>query len=76
MRHRYHNNTRELQVARKISDLLSDLRLDIDMVAVYMADMIGTLTLNRAIALVEAAEVLKEQEGVEIIRYGEYNDTF
>jgi hypothetical protein len=66
---KYQNNTRELQVARKISDLLSDLRLDIDIVAVYMADMIGTLTLNRAIALVESAEALKEQDGIEVIRY-------
>lgn len=74
MRHRYHN-TRELQVARKISDLLSDLRLDIDIVAVYMADMIGTLTLNRAIALIEATEALKEEQGITILRYGEYGDT-
>lgn len=67
--YRHKNHTRELQVARKISDLLSDLRLDIDMVAVYMADMIGTLTLNRAIALVEATEELKEAEGIQVIRY-------
>jgi len=66
---KYRNNTRELQVARKMSDLLSDVRLDIDMVAVYMADMIGTLTLNRAIALIEATESLKEQDGIQIIRY-------
>lgn len=52
-----------------MSDLLSDVRLDIDMVAVYMADMIGTLTLNRAIALIEATESLKEQDGIQIIRY-------
>ena len=73
--YKYRNNTKELQVARKLSDLLSDIRLDIDMVAVYMADMIGTLTLNRAIILVEAAEALKEQQGVEILRYGQDNDT-
>lgn len=66
---KYRNNTRELQVARKMSDLLSDVRLDIEMVAVYMADMIGTLTLNRAIALIEATEYLKEEQGIEIIRY-------
>ena len=66
---KYQNHTRELQVARKMSDLLSDLRLDIDMVAVYMADMIGSLTLNRAIALIEATEHLKEEQGIEVIRY-------
>lgn len=67
--YRHRNHTRELQVARKISDLLSDLRLDMDIVGVYLADMIGALTLNRAIALVEAAEAYKRQDGTRIIEY-------
>jgi hypothetical protein len=59
----------ELRVAQKIADLLSDLRLDIEMVGIYLGDFISNVTLSRAIIMIEAAEEAKEQDGIQIYKY-------
>ncbi len=60
---RRHRVTEEERVAKKISDLLSDLRLDIDKAGMYFAQMVPTVTYNRLIIFAEAAEAEKENDG-------------
>lgn len=60
---RRHRITEEERVAKKFSDLLSDLRLDLDKVGVYFARIVPTVTYNRLIIMAEAAEAEKENDG-------------
>ena len=61
---RRHRLTEEERVAKKLGDLLSDLRLDLDRVGVYFAQMSPTVTYNRLIIMAEAAEAEKENYNV------------
>ena len=61
--------SRELRVATKIADLVSDLRLDFDILGGYLADLISGVTLSRIIYMVEVAESIKKEEGIEVLNY-------
>lgn len=61
---RRHRTTEEERVAKKFGDLLSDLRLDLDKVGMYFAQIVPTVTYNRLIIMTEAAEAEKENDGV------------
>jgi hypothetical protein len=61
--------SRELRVATKIADLVSDLRLDFDILGGYLADLISNVTLSRIIYMVEVAESIKEEDGIEVLHY-------
>ena len=61
--------SRELRVATKIADLVSDLRLDFDILGGYLADLISNVTLSRIIYMVEVAESIKENDGIEVLNY-------
>lgn len=60
---RRHRVTEEERVAKKFADLLSDIRLDLDKVGLYFAQMVPTVTYNRLIIMAEAAEAEKENDG-------------
>lgn len=59
--------TKELKVANKISDLINDLTLDLDQVGIYLATN-NSVTYRRVIEIMEAAQWHKEE------RYQEVND--
>lgn len=52
--------TTEEKVAIQLSNILSDLRLDLDMVGRYIVQISPTLVYNRLITVVESAEEEKE----------------
>ena len=60
---RRHRVTEEERVAKKFADLLSDIRLDLDKVGMYFAQIVPTVTYNRLIIMAEAAEAEKENDG-------------
>lgn len=59
--------TKELKVATKISDLVNDLTLDLDQVGVYLATN-SAITYRRVMEIAEAAQWEKEE------RHHEVND--
>jgi hypothetical protein len=52
--------TQEEKVANKISDIISDTRLDLDRVGYHIAETAPTSTYNRLLLITEAAEFEKE----------------
>jgi hypothetical protein len=52
--------TDEQKVARKLSDLFSDLRLDLEMVGVYLNEISPRVTVNRILLMAEILEDEKE----------------
>ena len=52
--------TKELKVATKISDLVNDLTLDLDQVGIYLATN-NTTTYRRVMEIAEAAQYEKEE---------------
>jgi hypothetical protein len=56
--------TEEEKVANKISDIISDLRLDLDSVGYHIAETAPTATYNRLLLITEAAEFEKESRNV------------
>lgn len=60
---RRHRVTEEERVAKKLADLLSDIRLDLDKVGMYFSQIVPTVTYNRLIIMAEAAEAEKENDG-------------
>ena len=54
--------TDEERVAKKISELISDLRLDIEMVGVYLAELSPRVAIKRILLMAEIAH--EEKEGV------------
>ncbi len=56
--------TKEERVAEKISEILSDVRIDLDQVGVYLARFRPNVSYNRLMIIAESAEWEKEQEYV------------
>jgi hypothetical protein len=56
--------TEEEKVANKISDIISDTRLDLDRVGYHIAETAPTTTYNRLLLITEAAEFEKENSDV------------
>lgn len=56
--------TEEEKVANKISDIISDTRLDLDKVGYHIAETAPTTTYNRLLLITEAAEFEKENNDV------------
>jgi hypothetical protein len=57
-----HRLTDEERVAKKISDLISHLALDIEMVGVYLAELAPRVAINRILLMAEIAK--QEKDGV------------
>lgn len=54
--------TTEEKVAIQLSNILSDLRLDLDMVGKYIVQISPTLIYNRLITVTESAEEAKDKQ--------------
>lgn len=54
--------TKEEKVAIQLSNVLSDLRLDLDMVGHYLVQLSPTLIYNRLIVIADSAEQAKGNE--------------
>jgi len=52
--------TEEEKVALKISTIISDLRLDLEMVGIYLAIIVPSVAYNRFIQIAESAHHKKE----------------
>ena len=59
---RQHKLTDEERVAKKFSDLISHLSLDIEMVGVYLAELAPRVAINRILLMAEIAK--QEKDGV------------
>ena len=59
--------TKEEKVAIQLSNVLADLRLDLDLVGQYLADSAPTVIYNRLITIADSAEHTKQE------RYNHYN---
>jgi hypothetical protein len=57
---RKHRLTQEERVAKQIENLVSDLRIDLDLVGKYLADISPTMSYNRLMIIAESAEFEKE----------------
>lgn len=53
--------TQEEKIAEQIAGILSDVRLDLDQVGVYLARFKPSMPYNRLMVIAEAAEWEKEQ---------------
>lgn len=62
---RRHRLTDEEKVAMRLASLVSDLRLDIEQVGQYLAQIAPTVSYNRLITIAESAQHHKE---------GKYNE--
>jgi len=54
--------TKEEKVAIQLTNVLSDLRLDLDMVGEYLVQLSPTLIYNRFMVIAESAEQSKENQ--------------
>lgn len=54
--------TKEEKVAIQLTNVLSDLRLDLDMVGEYLVQLSPTLIYNRLITIADSAEQAKENQ--------------
>jgi hypothetical protein len=54
--------TKEEKVAIQLSNVLADLRLDLDMVGEYLVQLSPNLIYNRLIAIADSAEHAKENQ--------------
>jgi hypothetical protein len=54
--------TKEERVAIQLTNVLSDLRLDLDMVGEYLVQLSPTLIYNRLITITDSAENAKENQ--------------
>jgi hypothetical protein len=52
--------TQEERQAKKIAEILSDLRLDLDLVGFYFAQNVGSTLYNRLQIVYETAQEIKE----------------
>ena len=59
-----HRQTPEEKVAKQIENITSDLRLDLDLVGRYLANISPTITYNRLLLIAESAEFEKENINV------------
>lgn len=56
------HKSQEEKIADKVAELLSDVRLDLDQVGIYLARYSPNLSYNRLMIIAEAAEHEKERE--------------
>jgi hypothetical protein len=56
---RKHIITEEEKIAKKLSAMVSDVRLDLDSVGIYLARISPSITYNRLMLIAEAAEFEK-----------------
>jgi hypothetical protein len=59
---RRHRLTDEEKVAMRLSALVSDLRLDVEQVGEYLAQIAPTVSYNRLITIAESAQYYKEEK--------------
>ena len=59
---RKHLITQEEKVAKQIGNIVSDLRLDLDLVGIYFATVNPTVLYNRLQLIAESAEFEKENK--------------
>ncbi len=64
---RRHRLTDEERVAMRLAKEISDLRIDIEQVGQYFADIVPTVSYNRLITMAESAQYHKEEK---------YNDEY
>jgi hypothetical protein len=57
---RKHITTKEEKIAKQIENVISDLRIDLDLVGIYLARTSPTVSYNRLMMIAEAAEFEKE----------------
>lgn len=57
--------TKEEKVAIQITNILADLRLDLDMVGKYLVKLSPNVIYNRLIILTDSAEAEKEDQYIE-----------
>ena len=55
-----HRQTPEEKVAKQIENITSDLRIDLDLVGKYLANISPTISYNRLMIIAESAEFEKE----------------
>ena len=61
---RKHRLTPEEKVAQQIENITSDLRIDLDLVGKYVANISPTISYNRLMIIAESAEFEKENINV------------
>jgi hypothetical protein len=61
---RKHIITEEEKAAKKIANVVSDVRLDLDSIGVYLARYAPTVSYNRLLLIAESAEFEKENVNV------------
>jgi hypothetical protein len=61
---RKHIITQEEKVAKQLGNLLSDVRLDLDLVGVYLADLSPNVIYRRLQIIAEMAEYQREAKDV------------
>ena len=54
--------TKEEKVAIQLSNVLSDLRLDLDMIGYYLVQLSPNVIYNRLITITDSAEQAKEEQ--------------
>lgn len=54
----------ELRIANKLSDLVSDLRLNLDLVGIYFSEVSNNTTFRRLSEVIESAQHEKEKQNV------------
>jgi hypothetical protein len=52
--------TPEERIAKRLSDIVSDVRIDLDLVGVYLARTSPSVPYNRLVEIVESAQYEKE----------------
>jgi hypothetical protein len=62
--------TEEEKVADKLANLVSDLRLDIEQVGVFVGRAVPATTYRRLQVITESAKHEKEQSGIRLINIG------
>lgn len=61
--------TPEEKVAQRLATIVSDLRLDLDQVGVYLARTAPNVSYNRLIEIAESAQFEKENDGFRTNQY-------
>lgn len=54
----------ELKIAKKLADLVSDLRLNLDLIGIYFSEVAPNVSFRRLVEIVESAEQEKEKRDV------------
>jgi hypothetical protein len=54
--------TKEEKVAVQLTNILSDLRLDLDMIGIYLVRLSPNVIYNRLITLTDSAQAEKEEQ--------------